>query len=308
MGNTTMRAITDILRTEFGKIHAQFRVVSINHLEELHKELMQWKHEGVIKESFFEQNYGDFRFQIPDEIPDAKSIVVVAIPQKIQPLDFLIQGKFYHTIIPPTYVYTPVRKTCKEVLTRVLKKTDHSVRRAILPLKLLAVSCGLGKYGKNNICYVDGMGSFARLEGFYTNYQFPSDDWQEKEMMESCTGCLLCQQNCPTHCIPADRFLIHADHCLTYFNENKEEFPLWIDPRCHHALVGCMRCQVVCPQNRSVIRLNEHPITFSEEEVAMILNKTPREHISETLSDKLIRLDMDEYYSVLPRNLAVLMN
>jgi epoxyqueuosine reductase len=302
-----MKSITDVLQSEFRKIHASFRTVSINHLGELHNELKQWKYDGVIQEALFKQYYDNFCFQIPDEIPDAKSIVVIAVPQKIHPLDFFIHGKRYHTLIPPTYVYSPVRNTCQEILMRVLKKTNHSVARAILPLKLLAVRSGLGRYGKNNLCYVDGMGSFARLEGFYTDYQFFSDDWQEKTMLESCNGCSLCQHNCPTHCIPPDRFLIHADHCLTYFNENEGEFPEWVDTRCHHALVGCMRCQLVCPQNKSVIRLTEQPVTFSEEEVVMILTKIPREQISKTLSHKLIRLDIDEYFSVLSRNLSVLM-
>jgi hypothetical protein len=63
----------------------------------------------------------------------------------------------------------------------------------------------------------------------------------------------------------------------------------------------------VCPQNKSVIRLTTQPITFSEEEIGMILTKTLREQISGTLSRKLIELDIDEYYSVLPRNLSVLM-
>jgi epoxyqueuosine reductase len=303
-----MKSVTDILHSEFEKMHASFRTISIHHLEELQEDLLQWKREGVIKEAFFQQNYGDFRFQIPDEIPDAQSIVVVAVPQKIHPLVFLNHGKRYETLIPPTYVYTPVRNKCKEVLTNVLKKTSHSVARAVLPLKLLAVRSGLGKYGKNNICYMDGMGSFTRLEGFYTDYRFPSDDWQEKKMMESCAGCSICQQHCPTRCIPADRFLIHADHCLTYLNENEGEFPSWVDPKSHHALVGCMRCQFVCPQNRSVIQLKEYPVTFLEEETAQILDKTPRNRISETVSTKLIELDMDEYYSLLSRNLSVLMN
>jgi hypothetical protein len=54
--------------------------------------------------------------------------------------------------------------------------------------------------------------------------------------------------------------------------------------------------------------LKEQPVIFSEEESAVILNKTQREHISETLSQKIINLDIDEYFSLLPRNLSVLMN
>jgi epoxyqueuosine reductase len=303
-----MKSVTALLQSEFEKINAKFRTISIHHLKELQDELQRWRREEVIAEAFFQQNYGDFRFQIPDEIPDTQSMVIIAVPQKIYPLVFLNHGRRYETLIPPTYVFTPIRNKCKEVLTSVLKKTNHSVVRAVLPMKLLAVRSGLGQYGKNNICYVDGMGSFARLEVFYTDYRFPSDDWQEKKMMEHCAGCSLCQQHCPTHCIPVDRFLIHADHCLTYFNENSEAFPSWVNPQWHHCLVGCMRCQYVCPQNRSVIQLKEQPITFSEGETAQILNNTPRNRISEALSKKLIDLDMDGYYSLLSRNLSALMN
>jgi epoxyqueuosine reductase len=182
------------------------------------------------------------------------------------------------------------------------------VTRAVLPFKLLAIRSGLGKYGKNNICYVDGMGSFVRLEAFYTNYRFPSDDWQEKKMMERCAGCSLCQQNCPTHCIPSDRFLIHADHCLTYLNENEGEFPAWVNPSSHNALVGCMRCQIVCPENKQFLHLKEQPIAFTEEETTLLLQKTSREQIPQTLAKKLVSLDIDEYYSVLGRNLSVLVH
>lgn len=301
-----MKQITDVLQSEFSKISAKFRTVSIDHVKELSEELSRWKHDGFITEAFFKQNYGGFRFQLPDELPDARSLVIIAVAQKPQPLTFVYQGKQHHTIIPPTYIYTSIRNTCKEILTKVLKKTNHSVTLAVLPFKLLAVRSGLGEYGKNNLCYVDGMGSFARLQVFFTDYEFPSDHWQDKKVMERCTGCSLCQQNCPTQCIPANRFLIHADHCLTYFNEYEEQFPLWIDQRCHHALVGCMRCQLVCPQNRSVIQWKEHPVIFAEEETTLILNKTPREHLPKSLSQKLIDLDMLEYNSVLARNLSVL--
>jgi epoxyqueuosine reductase len=269
---------------------------------------MHWKQDAVITEAFYEQNYGDFRFEPPKDLQDARFIVVIATPQKIQPLVFVRNKKRYHTLIPPTYIYTPIRNACKDILTRVLSSTNHSVTRAVLPMKLLAVRSGLGKYGKNNLCYMDRMGSFARLEVFYTDYRFPSDDWQEKKMMELCVGCSLCQRNCPTHCIPTDRFLIHADSCLTYLNENTGAFPSWVDPRSHNAIVGCMRCQLVCPADREVLHLKEKPIVFSEDETSAIAQKTPRKKITPALANKLIGLDMYEYYPLLSRNLSVLLN
>jgi len=303
-----MKTVTDMLQSEFGKLHAKFRTVSIIHLKDLQTEINEWKRNGLITKKFYGQNYGEFTFQPPTTLHNTCSIIVIGIPQKITPVEFFHKGKRYQTVIPPTYVYSEVRTVCKGILSRILQKKGYSVDRAILPLKLLAVKSGLGQYGKNNICYVDGMGSFTRLEAFYTDYEFPTDDWHKKEIMESCTTCSLCQNACPTHCIPKERFLIHADHCLTYLNENKEDFPSWVTVQSHNALVGCMHCQIICPQNKKFLQLNEKTINFSEEETSIILQKTLREHVSPTLAKKLAILDIDEYYSLLERNLTVLMN
>jgi epoxyqueuosine reductase len=221
-------------------------------------------------------------------------------------VEFIHQGKRYHTIIPPTYIFSGIRKTCKDILSNILGKKGYHVERAILPMKLLAVRSGLGKYGKNNICYVDGMGSYTRLEAFYTDYPFPNDSWQEKKLMKACASCSICQRACPTQCIPQDRILIHADHCLTHFNENIGKFPAFIPPQAHHALVGCIQCQIVCPQNKKYFDYYQNTIVFSEEETACMLLETPQENIPQTLSKKLKNLDMYEYYPELPRNLMAL--
>jgi len=303
-----MSSVIDILQSEFGKLHAHFKTLSIIHLKDLQRELNAWQHDGLITKNFYEQNYGQFVFHPPETLQNARSIVIVGIPQKITNIEFFYKGKQYQIIIPPTYIYSEIRTVCKEILSRILEKKGYSIERAILPMKLLAVKSGLGKYGRNNLCYVDGMGSYTRLEAFYTDYEFPTDDWQEKEIMKSCTNCSLCRQACPTHCIPQDRILIHAEHCLTHLNENEGDFPPWLPLQSHNALVGCMHCQIACPQNKFFLKINKKAINFTEEEILFILQKTPREHIPKTLAKKLIDLDFDEYYPLLERNLRALMN
>lgn len=303
-----MKTVTGMLQSEFGKLQAKFKTVSITHIKDLQTELTVWQRDRLITKKFYEQNYGPFIFHPPETLQKAHSIIIIGIPQKITPVEFFHKEKRYQTILPPTYMYSIVRAACKEILSRILGKKGYSVDRAILPMKLLAVKSGLGKYGKNNLCYVDGMGSFTRLEAFYTNYEFPTDDWGEKEIMKACTNCSLCQHACPTHCIPQERFLIHADHCLTYFNENEEDFPPWVAKQSHNAIIGCLHCQIVCPQNKKFLEFNRKTINFTEEETSCILQKTPREHIPQTLAKKLVDIDIYEDYSILGRNLSVLMN
>jgi len=303
-----LKTITDILQSEFEKINAKFRTVSIVHLRDLQKEINQWKRDKLITEKFFKQNYSQFSFKPPKTLSNTCSIIVIGVPQKIIHINFFYKGKQYQTVLPPTYVYSEVRIICKKILSRILENKGYFVDRAILPLKLLAVKSGLAKYGKNNICYVDGIGSFTRLEAFYTDCEFLPDDWHEKQIMKSCTDCSLCQNVCPTHCIPKERVLIHADHCLTYLNENKGNFPSWVPVRSHNALIGCMRCQMVCPQNKKFIQYDKQTIDFTEKETSIILHKTPRKHLSKALTKKLIRFDIYEDYTLLGRNLSVLMN
>jgi epoxyqueuosine reductase len=303
----TMTSMVETLTSEFGTFHATFRTVSITHLEELKEELQRWRQEGIIGKKFYEQNYGFFEFGI-DKIPfRPQSMIIIAIPQGIIPLTWHHQGKKRQVILPPTYRYTSDRARCLELLQRAFQREGCSAARAVIPLKLLAVRSGLGKYGRNNLCYVDGLGSFVRLEAFYTDYEFPNNEWQEKKPLERCARCTLCMNACPTHCIPSERFLVHADQCLTYFNEFEDPFPLWVNPRSHNALVGCLRCQEVCPENRAVVHRREEGVTFSETETDVILQGVRKEELPPSLLAKLQGLNMDEYLSVLPRNLAVLM-
>lgn len=151
------------------------------------------------------------------------------------------------------------------------------------------------------------MGSFTRLEAFYTDYEFPTDDWCEKELLDRCKTCNLCTNACPTNAIPDKQILIHADHCLTYLNENEGDFPAWAPKQSHNALVGCINCQYVCPQNKKYLTPDRHTIEFTNEDISTILRKTPRKDIPQALAKKLQDLDLDEYYPLLKRNLSALM-
>ena len=276
------------LKSEFSKkLHAKIRTVSIIHLKELQTEISKWRSNGLISEKFFNQNYGHFSFKPTKTIPDACSIIIIAVPQKITSVEFSYKGIKYKTVLPHYYVHSKIQKICWEILSEVLEKKGYLVERAKLPLKLLAVRSGLAKYGKNNTCYIDGMGSFAFLEAFYTNYRFTDNDWNEKRLLKSCKTCTLCQDVCPNRCITNERFLIHADQCLTYFNEKRGYFPSWIKKKSHNALIGCIRCQIACPQNKKFLKFNRQIINFTEKETSTILQKTPQKLISKTLAKKL---------------------
>jgi epoxyqueuosine reductase len=125
--------------------------------------------------------------------------------------------------------------------------------------------------------------------------------------MKACETCLKCLENCPTQCISTDRFLIHAENCLTWLNENEGDFPDWVKPDWHNALIGCMRCQLICPVNKTQIKNVAEGPAFSEKETGLLLQKVPFDKLAEETREKLISISANDWYEVLTRNLSVLM-
>jgi epoxyqueuosine reductase len=180
--------------------------------------------------------------------------------------------------------------------------------KARLPQKLLAVRSGLAQYGKNNLSYIPGIGSFYRPIVFYSDLPCVEDHWGEVRMMERCLSCSLCSKVCPTGAIEPGRFLLHAERCLTLQNELPGEFPTWVDPTWHHSLVGCMRCQTACPANKDVAHQVVKREEFSHEETTLLLQGVSQEALPAATRQKLEHLDIFEsdYFDVLSRNLHAL--
>ena len=200
------------------------------------------------------------------------------------------------------------------VSNEIIKESGYKIERSTkLHLKLLAVRSGLGKYGRNNICYVDEMGSLITLYAFFTDFQFEVDNWTEIQMMDFCKSCTICVNNCPTHAIPTspeENFVIKAGKCITLYNEIDGEFPQWIDLGAHNALEGCMRCQLTCPGNSKSIKLTERFEDVTEEETKMILEGNPDENLLNALSDKIKMFSpsyAEKKFPSFKRNLEVLL-
>ena len=130
------------------------------------------------------------------------------------------------------------------------------------------------------------------------------------QMLERCTNCRACIIKCPTRAIGEDRFLLHAERCLTFHNENPAAvpFPAWIDPSWHNSIFGCMICQRYCPEDKEFKDWIEVREEFSEEETSMILQQQSGVDLPAAIKEKLDRLEMAESIDILPRNLGVLLN
>jgi epoxyqueuosine reductase len=284
------------------------RIVAIQRVHDLQEEIETRHKEGLLNETFFRKRLTGFIFDPSKSLPEAQSLIVVAVRQPQFRFTFNWDGKRIPLIVPPTYLHwQKLDKQVEDTLAEILGAEGCQVAPAALPKKLLAVRSGLAAYGKNNITYVAGMGSFHRLAIFYTDLPCPQDDWRDSKMMQRCEKCSACLRSCPSGAISGERFLLYAEKCLTLHNEEPSDvpFPAWLDPSWHNCLVGCLRCQSICPENKDFLEYVEEGAEFSEEETELLVDGVPLDQLPAATVEKLKQTDLIDLLEVLPRNLQV---
>lgn len=294
----------------------KYKTVSIDHIKELQEDIDKLRYAGKLSDNEIYRSYIDTRrFEIPEKLPNAKSMIILAIFTKLALIDFHLKGRKYEIMIPPNYYDDGLTNEILEnlILKKIIKEPGYKIELTRnLHLKLLAVRSGLGKYGRNNICYVDKMGSMLNLYACYTDFQFEEDNWTEMKMMDYCRNCKICINNCPTNAIPSpsdETFVINAGKCISVYNEIDGKLPNWISADAHNALMGCMRCQLPCPGNREVIKLTDRFEDITETETEMILEGITEQEFLNSLSKKLKMFDPSDakrFFPRLKRNLDVL--
>ncbi len=298
------------------------RVVASRHVDELRKNIDARLRDGSLKQEVYKVYERVLAPSPPEDLPAHKSVVVIAVPQPQIRFTFTLDGKRFPAIVPPTYLHGwTTEERVRTIVNDALRPGGYRAVTAFLPRKLMAVRSGLAEYGKNNITYVPGLGSFHRISAFYSDMPCAEETWREPVMMERCETCSLCAGKCPADAIDRERFQIRAERCITFHNEqpNDVAFPEWLDPSWHNCLVGCLICQRVCPEDRAVIDWTEDGVEFTEEETHALLDFKPAgsdlwtpegpsapEGLPVSLTAKLEESDLVGLLEIIPRNLEAL--
>jgi epoxyqueuosine reductase len=250
-----------------------------------------------------------YDFSLPNTGFELRSMIIVVSKSPAARVAFDTPNGRLQFLIPPGYIDMTKKHLIIEKELNALLDPDghHAVCTPCLPQKLLAVRSGLSRYGRNNITYTEGFGSFTRISTFYSDLPCEDADWQSVRRMDCCENCAACLHSCPNGAIVEDDNLIITDRCLTHFNEREaERFPDWIDPAAHNALVGCFKCQACCPQNKPFLGDIVEPVAFTEQETELLLSGIKKDALPDALHDKLETLDMFEYFGCIARNLKLL--
>ncbi|MGY5874965.1 MAG: 4Fe-4S double cluster binding domain-containing protein [Candidatus Thorarchaeota archaeon] len=253
-------------------------------------------------------------FKVPAEFPEARYVIAMAVYTPLARVNVPHKGRLHSILIPPNYRtddYT-MEQLQATIAKKLIGEDNYRIEdaRRNVHLKHLAARSGLARYGRNNICYVDGMGSMLSLYAFFTDYIFDEDHWVDMQIMDSCEDCLSCIKQCPTHSISKDRFVIDVDKCIPLYNEIQGEIPDWVPRNAHSALIGCMHCQLDCPANRDAVAETVDLDDLSESETIAILNEVVNEDSIRALSQKLKVSPVDAvpaYLPVFSRNLKALL-
>lgn len=280
-------------------------------VENVRREIEDKKIADEFESQFYSDWLSGFTYLENPSIREPRSVIVVAVSRPAHLIAFTLKNGSYFALVPPQYVAEKkIRKEMRDELADG-PLLGHNVAVLSAPLKAIAARLGLVSYGRNNIAYTSRFGSYLQLVGLITDAELVSQqDWEsiKPKEMEACHSCDACIAACPTGAIDEDRFLLHADRCLTLHTESTAEFPLWVDSLEHSCLLGCMDCQQVCPANTGLLKKEFSGVTFTSEETDQLLGTA--DAIDNTsdgeIFSKLEKISLEEYTPIIGRNFKAL--
>lgn len=252
-------------------------------------------------------------FSLPGDFKGPRSVIVAATFAKSATAEFKLNGQSHSILIPFQYYQDEwtSERLASTLQADVIKEPGRKLADVSkrVPLKFLAARAGLGTIGRNNLLYVDGMGSYNLLHAFVTDAAPAPDPDSALELLNECRHCHMCDRICPSDAIRRSSFIIDAGRCLTLFNENPGDFPNTFLPSMHHALMGCMKCQTPCPENSRIPELRATLGGVTEEETRTILKGTPGEALKQAVRSRLRlfpAVQTADFGPILKRNLGAL--
>ncbi len=277
-------------------------------LQQVREELRDRKTTGELDAGFYDNNLTFFRYKDSlHSAADAQAIMLVAVRRPAHRVFFEFEQGALEVMLPPTYLrYSNLFIEVRDDIEACIPELQGHLSILVAPLKRLACSLGLATYGRNNLTYIPGWGSYFQLLGYITDIDIGiPDDWapQPLMLMRECEDCWNCRLACPTAAIEEDRILLHAESCATLFSEQPGHLNHTLAPGC---LFGCLECQQVCPMNSGLLRIESAGVTFDRHETDLFLTGCDVDTRPQTLAHKLAILGLSEE-RLIGRNLAQLM-
>jgi len=252
------------------------RVVGFDALELVRSRLDCLAAEGALEAGFVRGSLDGFRYLDGRTVETPRSLVLLALPRPAHLVTFRLGERDIELVLPPTYVeYTPTFDLVRGWFRDDLGLDPSRADLVSAPLKSLAAAAGLIRYGRNNLGYAPGLGSFVQLIGLVTSFALEPDGELlriEDRSLEACESCRACAKACLTGAIDRDRFLLRAERCFTLFSESNSPMPETMSSPSMDCLIGCLKCQEVCPANKGLLRREHTGLVFDRRETEAMLS------------------------------------
>ncbi|MBN1439449.1 MAG: hypothetical protein JW929_08575 [Anaerolineales bacterium] len=289
------------LRFENGEKHT---LVRASLLAELEKEIRAFQSSHALND-FQKWIVNDlYNFTLPETGFPIESILLLTLPHPIySEVTFLHNNRQYRCVSLVSSDFEGARAAVKRESARL---GFRAVEARKLPLKRLAVQSGFALFGRNNITYIEGLGSNFSYLAFFTDIPPAVSALVPAGVAAVCRNCRTCIRNCPTGAIRPDLFLIDNERCLSCLNESPDPFPDWLPPAVHHSLYDCIKCQIICPMNKDHRDNKGKAVHLTEEETALLLAGTPFAEYPARLKEIGGYLGLDQWPAGIAKNIRTL--
>ncbi len=191
-------------------------------------------------------------WNVTEQYPWANAIVLLLWPYQPFADDIPVASNY----IPANSAFHAV----KQLMERVSADGRYQTERIHLPVRELLLRSGIGIGLKNGLTAIEPYGSRVAIQTLVTDAR-PEEYVRPKHERLFCSHCHLCEQACPSGAITGEG--MDAKRCIRKYMAT-EPMPQWVMERMT-ALLGCDLCQMHCPYNRHLPRLDSMPTALSLE-------------------------------------------
>jgi epoxyqueuosine reductase len=190
----------------------------------------------------FNKKYGGGIDLSAIEQKSGEGIVVLALGYNLHKTDF----KNEEMSISPYYYFSNIYYQKMNMVLEELKGKGFKVNKIDQAhLKTLANLSGIGYYGKNSIIHNDEFGSQMFLYAFTTDESLEWDEINYK--LSDCGDCTICVESCPNKAL--EDYKLIREKCIRNYTLEGKYIPDKIRDTLGSRLIGCDKCQTVCPKN-----------------------------------------------------------
>lgn len=209
----------------------------------------------------FEHPMSALRWDPRTLLPDAKSIIAVAVPYQTEKgrqlqhpqgrmgiVSRYAWGQDYHLVMK-----TQLQQLASQIANIAGREVQSLVCVDTSPLvdRAIALRAGIGWIGKNALLITKEYGSYVFLGALLVDVTVAPAPVDEP-VMDDCGECTLCMQACPTNAL-IEGGVLDGKKCLSGITQIKGLIPETYRSKIGRRIWGCDTCQTVCPKNRATL-------------------------------------------------------